>query len=258
MTRIHPTAIVHPEAKIGDDVEIGPYCVVGARVTIGDRSRLLSHVVVHGPLAMGSGNVVHPFAVLGGEAQHKTRGPEAGASSPGDGEVVLGDHNEIREHVTIHRSTPMGGGATRVGSHGLFMAGCHVAHDVTVGDHVTIANAVQLAGHARVSDHATFGGLSGVAQHVTVGETAFVAAGAMCEADVPPFVIVQGDRARVRALNVVGLRRRGVPAASIAALGRAFRAIFRGGEPRAAALARVDCTDPWVRALVLALEGGAS
>ena len=187
--------------------------------------------------------------MLGTEAQHKKRGEHASATR-----LVIGDANEIREHVTIHRSSQ--GGATRVGSHNLLMAGCHVAHDATVGDHVTIANGVQLAGHAEVASYATFGGLSGLAQFVKVGESAFVAAGAMCEANVPPFVIVQGDRARVRALNKVGLRRRGVPEASIAALDKAFRAIFKGEAPRAAALAALDSTDPFVRALKAALEAG--
>lgn len=246
MPRIHPTAIVHPEAEIAASVEIGPYCVVGARVVIGEETRLLSHVVLEGPTRLGRHNVVYPFAVLGSEAQHKKRGEVAGTTL-----LSIGDHNEIREHVTIHQSSQSG--ETRVGSHNLLMAGSHVAHDVKVGDHVTIANAVQLAGHAVVRDYATFGGLSGVAQFVEVGESAFVAAGAMCEANVPPFVIVQGDRARVRALNKVGLHRRAVPQQSIAALERAFRAIFSSRRPRAEALAALDRTDAYVRALAEAL-----
>ncbi len=248
--KIHPTAIVHPEAQLAAGVEIGPYAVVGARVALGEGTRLLAHVVVQGPTELGAGNTVYPFAVLGTDAQHKQRGALAT-----EARLTIGDHNEIREHVTIHLSSKAGG--TRVGSHNLLMAGCHVAHDAVVGDHVTIANAVQLAGHAVVGDHATFGGLAGVAQFVKVGESAFVAAGAMCEADVPPFVIVQGDRARVRALNKVGLRRRGVPDASIALLERAFRAIFFGKRPRAEALAALDARDPYVRVLKVALERAA-
>ncbi len=246
MPKIHPTAIVHPEAELAGGVEIGPYAVVGARVVIGEGTRLLSHVVVHGPTVIGRGNVVYPFAVLGTEAQHKRRG-----ESPTTSHLSIGDENEIREHVTIHKSSKSEG--TRVGSFNLLMAGSHVAHDVRVGDNVTLANAVQLAGHAVVRDHATFGGLAGVAQFVEVGESAFVAAGAMCEANVPPFVIVQGDRARVRALNKVGLRRRGVPEESITALECAFRAIFSGKRARADALADLDATDPFVRALKEAL-----
>jgi UDP-N-acetylglucosamine acyltransferase len=250
--RIHETALVHPEAVLADDVEIGPYCVIGARVALGAGTRLVSHVVAHGPAELGARNVVYPFAVIGTEAQLKARGAGV-AGDAGETRVSIGDDNEIREHVTVHQSSR--GGATRVGSCNLLMAGCHVAHDVTVGSHVTLANAVQLAGHAVVEDYATFGGLAGVAQFVRVGESAFVAAGAMCELDVPPFVIVQGDRARVRALNKVGLRRRGVPAASMAALDAAFRAVFRGPAPRADAARALDRADPYVAALAAFFDG---
>ncbi len=134
------------------------------------------------------------------------------------------------------------------------MAGAHVAHDVVVGSLCTFANAVQLAGHAHVEDHATFGGLAGVAQFVRVGESAFVAAGAMVERDVPPFCIVQGDRARVRAVNRVGLERRGVPRDSIAEIERVFRAIFSSKRPRAESLASVGTSDPFASRLLEALR----
>lgn len=242
---VHPTAVVHPEAVLRADVEIGPYVVVGARVVVGRGTRLLAHAVIEGPTTLGEGNVVHPFAVVGGPAQDKRH-------QDGRGELVVGANNTFREHVTVHRGT--GGRATVIGSQCLFMAGSHVAHDVVVGSHVVVANAVQLAGHAQVDDHATFGGLAGVAQHVRVGESAFVAAGAMCERDVPPFVVVQGDRARVRALNQVGLERRGVPAQSIARLARAYRVLFGGGRSRAEAraelLASPDAADPFVQKLL--------
>ncbi len=247
--KLHPTAIVDPRADLAADVEIGPYCIVGAGVVLGEGTRLVAHVVVEGPTTIGRWNVVHPFAVIGGTPQHK-RAPTEGAHQA----AVIGDSNVIREHVTVHRGTGHGGGGvTRVGSSNLLMVGCHVAHDVVVGSHVTVANGVQLAGHAHIEDHATFGGLSGVAQFVRVGESAFVAAGAMCEKDVPPFVIVQGDRARVRALNEVGLRRRGAPEASIAALQRAYRALFVSTRPRAEALRDIPRDDPFVARLLEAL-----
>jgi UDP-N-acetylglucosamine acyltransferase len=134
------------------------------------------------------------------------------------------------------------------------MVGAHVAHDVVVGSDCVLANGVQLAGHVTVDDWATFGGLSAVGQFAKIGESAFVAGGAMCERDVPPFVIVQGDRARVRALNVVGLRRRGVPEASVRALKRAFRALFASVEARSDALATLDRIDPFVARLADALR----
>ena len=246
--RIHPTALVDPRAEVDASAEIGPYCVVGAGVAIGAGTRLASHVVIDGPTAIGQENTIHSFAVLGGEPQHKRHRHESGPTR-----LVVGDSNVVREHVTVHRGTD--GGTTTVGSHNLLMVGCHVAHDVTLGAHVTVANGVQLAGHAVVDDYATFGGLAGVAQRVRVGEGAFVAAGAMVERDVPPFVIVQGDRARVRALNKVGLRRRGVSEESIAALEQAFRAIFGSGRTVREAALGVDREDPYVAKLVAAVTG---
>jgi UDP-N-acetylglucosamine acyltransferase len=241
---IHATAIVEPGATLGRDVDIGPYAVVGAEVTLGDETRLLAHAMVVGKTVVGRSNVIHSFAVVGGEPQVK-RGRVSAASA-----LLMGDRNVVREHATLHRGTE---GVTRVGSDNLFMVGAHVAHDVTVGAHVTLANGVQLAGHAVVEDHATFGGLSGVAQFVRVGESAFVAAGAMCERDVPPFVIVQGDRARVRALNLVGLRRREVPEASLESLTRAFRVLFASGVPLARAMREVPPGDAYVDRLLAAL-----
>jgi UDP-N-acetylglucosamine acyltransferase len=248
VVRIHPTALVDRRAEIDASVEVGPYCVIGPGVVIAARTRLASHVVVEGKAHLGEGNVIHSFAVLGGEPQHKKH-REAGEPT----RLVIGDTNVLREHVTVHRGTE--GGTTTIGSHNLLMVGSHVAHDVTLGSHVTIANGVQLAGHAAVFDYATFGGLAGVAQRVTVGESAFVAAGAMVERAVPPFVIVQGDRARVRALNKVGLRRRGVSEESIAALERAFRAIFASGRTLREAVRDVERSDPYVAKLVDSLTG---
>jgi UDP-N-acetylglucosamine acyltransferase len=239
MARVHPTSLVERGAELADDVVIGPFCWIGRGVRIGRGTELQSHVVVTGTTTIGEGNVLHPFAVVGGAAQVKK---EAGGAA--GTRIQLGDRNVLRESVTINGSS--GEGATRIGSDNLFMAGCHVAHDVVVGSRCVVANAVQLAGHVEVGDWVTFGGLAGVAQHLRVGEGAFVAAGAMCERDVPPFVIVQGDRARVRALNVVGLERRSVPPASIAALRRAFARVWGPARRPGAVL---DRSDPWVARL---------
>jgi UDP-N-acetylglucosamine acyltransferase len=246
---VHPTAILGPRVELDIDVEIGPYCVVGPGVRIAEGTRLLSHVVVQGKTSIGRGNVFHAFSVIGGEAQLRK---EADAQSSASA-LSIGDENVFREHVTVNTST--GERPTTIGSKNLFMAGCHVAHDVELGSCCVVANAVQLAGHAVVEDWVTFGGLSGVAQRVRVGQSAFVAAGAMCERDVPPFVIVQGDRARVRALNVVGLERRGVPAASVLHLRRAYARLFvRSGASFESALASLDRSDPWVELLLAALR----
>jgi UDP-N-acetylglucosamine acyltransferase len=256
MQRVHPTAIVDPEAEIADGVCIGPFCHVHAGVRIGAGTQLVSHVVVAGRTTIGEGNVLHPFTVIGGEAQvRKEPSTERDSARPSSGHVSemrrtveIGDHNVFRESVTVNGSSS--DGTTRIGSHNLFMAGCHVAHDVVVGSRCVVANAVQLAGHVVVEDWVTFGGAAGVAQHLRVGQSAFVAAGAMCERDVPPFVIVQGDRARVRALNVVGLERRGIPEASIAALRKAFARLWGSrGASFEEALRALDRSDPWVAAL---------
>ncbi len=223
----HPTAIVDPRAEIASDVEIGPYAVIHAGVRMGARCR------------------VHAFSVIGDLPQDKRAGGEPTR-------VEIGEENVFREHVTVHRGTRET--VTRIGSHNLFMVGCHVAHDVTIGSRCVIANAVQLAGHTVVEDYATFGGLAGVAQFVRIRESAFVAAGAMVERDVPPFCIAQGDRARVRAVNRVGLERRGVPSESIAEIERVFRAIFASKRPRAESLASLSTSDPFASRLLEALR----
>jgi UDP-N-acetylglucosamine acyltransferase len=190
---------------------------------------------------------VHPFAVVGGP-------PQAKRHEGGPARVEAGADNVFREHVTVHGGTE--GRATRIGAGNLFMVGAHVAHDVTLGSHCVLANGVQLAGHAAVEDWVNFGGLSGVTQHVRVGESAFVAALTACERDVLPFVVVQGNRARVRGANIVGLRRRGVPEESVRALTRAVRVLCSPETTRAEAMRRLEGEqDPWVRRLIAAIAG---
>jgi UDP-N-acetylglucosamine acyltransferase len=249
VARVHSTAVVDPRAELAASVEIGPYSVIGPGVRIDEGTRLLAHVVVSGATAIGRNNVIHPFAVIGGDAQVR----KSAALPDARPAVAIGDDNVLREHVTLNASTTER--PTTIGSKNLLMAGCHVAHDVLLGSSCIVANGVQLAGHVVVEDHVNFGGLSGVAQRLRIGQGAFVAAGAMCERDVPPFVIVQGDRARVRALNVVGLERRAVPPESIAALRRAFAELFvRKERAFASSLAALDRSDPWVRILADAFE----
>ena len=231
---IDARAVVDPSAVLGDGVEIGPFAIVGAGVTLGAGTRLMPHAVVLGPTTLGARNVVHPFAVVGGPPQHRAMG---GRATP----LECGDDNEFREHVTVHRGTAEG--PTRIGKGNLFMAGCHVGHDATIGDGCVVANGTQLAGHVVIGDHVTFGGLAGIAQRVRIGDGAFVAAGAMCERDAPPFLITAGDRARPRAVNRIGLERRGVSAASIAELERLFRALYLGDAPHASALASLTSDD---------------
>jgi UDP-N-acetylglucosamine acyltransferase len=246
VARVHATAIVDSSADLAPDVVVGPYAIVEAGAVLGRGCILHAHAVVRGPARIGPDNVVHPFAVVGGEPQAKRR-----ATAPPHLEIDEG--NVFREHTTVHGGTD--GRATRIGTGNLFMVASHVAHDVVVGSHGVFANAVQLAGHAVVEDWVTFGGLSGVTQHVRVGEGAFVAGASVCERDVPPFVVVQGDRARVRGVNVVGLRRRAVPEASIEALERAVRRLWFSRRTRVEALESLSSEeDLYVRRLLLSLS----
>jgi UDP-N-acetylglucosamine acyltransferase len=243
---VHPTAVVSPRAILGDGVIVGPLCVVGDDVEIGNGTRLVASCTILGPTKLGEHNVVYPYAVLGAEPQDRSHAGEATS-------LLVGDYNVFREHVTLHRGTTKDEGATRIGSHCLFMVGVHAAHDVVVGDHATLANGTLLAGHVRVENRVTMGGRAAVAPFVRVGEGSFVAAGAMVETDVPPFVIVAGDRARVRALNRVGLRRTGVPDVSRRALAQAFRVLFRRSVPRSESLGIVKeklGEDPYVDKLL--------
>jgi UDP-N-acetylglucosamine acyltransferase len=243
---VHPTAVVSPRAKLGDGVLVGPLAIIGDDVEIGPGCRLIAACTVLGPTSLGEGNVVHPYAVLGGDPQDRSH---AGQTT----RLEIGARNVFREHVTVHRGTSKDRAATIIGNDCLFMAGSHVAHDVVVGSGVTLANGTLLGGHVTVGDCVTTGGGAAIAPFVRIGEGAFIAAGAMVEIDVPPFVIVAGDRARVRALNRVGLRRQGVPDVSRRALSAVFRTLFGKTSPRSASLRTVPedlARDPYVQKLV--------
>jgi UDP-N-acetylglucosamine acyltransferase len=243
VSRIHATAIVDEAAILGEDVVIGPFAIVESDVTLGARTIVDAHAIVRSGTALGEDNHVHPFAVLGDAPQDRRHAGEATR-------LVVGRGNVFREHVTAHRGTAHGGGVTRIGDGCLFMAGVHIAHDCWIGDGATLANATLLGGHVELEAHVTTGGQVAIAPFVKIGERAFLAGGAMVEQSVPPFVIAAGDRAKVRALNRVGLERAGISEASRAALERAFRAIFRGESPRVVAARNlVDDADPFVRAL---------
>jgi UDP-N-acetylglucosamine acyltransferase len=240
---VHALALVAPGAELGPGTVVGPFAVVEDGAVVGAGCRLDAHAMVRTGTRLGDRCIVHPFAVLGGAPQDRRHAGEPTR-------VEIGADNVFREHVTVHAGTVRGGGVTRIGDGGLFMAGAHVAHDATLGDGVTLANDTLLGGHVTLGDHVTTGGHVAVAPFVRVGARAFLAGGAMVERDVPPFVIAAGDRARVRALNQVGLTRGGAPEASRRALERAFRTIFRGAAPRrVAAAALVDDPDLLVREL---------
>ncbi len=216
-TKIHPTAIVSPQAELGKDVEVGPYCTIGPKVKIGDGTRLISHVVVDGKTTIGCGNVFFPFSVIGGVPQDLKYNSE-------ETELLVGDHNTIRESVTLNLGTVQGGGKTILGNHNLLMAYTHLGHDSIVGNHCILANSVAIAGHVIIDDYATIGGLSGVTQFVHVGAHVYVGAGAMIDKDAPPFAVLVGARpCEVKGANLVGLRRKGFKNDAISALNESLK-----------------------------------
>jgi len=228
--RIHPSAIVEPGAELGAGVEIGPFCVVGPEVRLGDGVVLKSHVVVSGDTEIGAGTVVFPFACLGEAPQDlKFAGERT--------RLIIGARNRIREHVTMNPGTAGGGGETRIGDEGLYMAGCHVAHDCRLGDRVILVNHASLVGHVEIGDDTIIGGLSGVHQFVRIGRGAMIGALSMVTADVIPHGLVSGPRGRLEGLNLVGLKRRGTGRAEIVAL-RHLLADLGQGSFREAARAR--------------------
>ena len=221
MSQIHPTAIVDGSVELGADVAIGPWCTVGPDVTLADGVHLVSHVVVQQDTTVGARTVIHPFAVIGGDPQHNGY----------KGETVrleIGSDNSIREHATFNRGTPQGSGVTRVGSNGLFMTGAHVGHDAVVGDHVVMANSATLGGHARIGDKVFLGGLCAVHQNGRVGQGAIVGGLAAVTRDVIPYGSAWGNHARLRGLNLIGLKRKGYDKTAIRRLLAAYRDLFEG------------------------------
>lgn len=219
--RVHPTAIVEPGARLAEGVTVGPFCVVGPEVMLAPGVELRSHVVVRGDTEIGEGTVVWPFAVLGEVPQDLKYAGERTR-------LRIGARNRIREYVTMNLGTAGGGGETRVGDDGLFMANCHVAHDALVGSRVVIANSVAIAGHCMVGDDVVIGGLSGIHQWVRIGRGAMIGALSMVTHDVIPNGLVQGPRGELDGLNLVGLRRRGIPREEIHALRAAYQALRQG------------------------------
>ena len=232
---IHPSAVIEPGAELGAGVEVGPFCVIGPQVRLHDGVRLKSHVVIAGDTEIGAETVVFPFASIGEVPQDlKFRGE--------DTRLVIGARNRIREHVTMNPGTEGGGGVTTIGDDGLYMAGCHVAHDCRIGDRVILVNHVAIAGHCVLGDDVIVGGLSGVHQFVRIGRGAMIGALSMVTADVIPFALVQGPRASLHGLNLVGLKRRGVARADIHAL-RNLLGRLGGGSFREAARSRAGEAD---------------
>lgn len=217
--RLHPTAEIHPSAELGQGVEVGPYAVIGPDVIIGDGSRVESHVVIEPFTRLGANCVIKSHAVLGGEPQdHKFAGERS--------YLIIGDHNIIREFVTLHRATGEET-ATVLGDHNMIMAYCHIGHNCTFGSYITMANGVGVSGHVIVEDRVVFGGMVGVHQFVKIGRLAMVGGMSKIEQDIPPFMKADGRPAEVYDVNVIGCRRAGMRDNVRAGLKQAYKLLYR-------------------------------
>ncbi|HEY6970318.1 MAG TPA: acyl-ACP--UDP-N-acetylglucosamine O-acyltransferase [Candidatus Angelobacter sp.] len=220
---IHPTAIIDASAKVPASCSVGPYCIVGPDVELGEHCELVSHVVIHGPSKIGSHNRFFPFAAVGIAPQDMTFAGEKTR-------LIMGDHNMVRECVTINRGTVKGGGVTTVGSHVWILAYSHIGHDCVIGDHAMLVNGATLAGHVTVEEWAVVGALCPVHQFVRIGAHSYIGGGSTITQDVLPFAkAVTPRNTKTYGLNSVGLERRGFSKERIRKIHHAFRVLMNSG-----------------------------
>lgn len=222
MSLIDPSAIIDPSAKLADDVTVGPWTIIGPGVEIGAGSIIASHVVIKGPTKIGCHNHIYQFSSVGEDTPDlKYRGEAT--------RLVIGDHNVIREGVTIHRGTVQDRSETTIGNHNLIMAYAHIGHDSVIGNHCILVNNTALAGHVHMDDWAILSGYTLVHQYCHIGAHSFTAMGTAVGKDIPAFVTVAGNPAEARSMNFEGMRRRGFSEEAIQALRRAFKTVYRQG-----------------------------
>ncbi len=226
---IHSTAIIDPKAKIADGVKIGPYSIIEGDVTIGQGTVVEAHVVIQGPTKIGENNHFYQFGSIGAAPQDKKYDGE-------DTTLVIGNGNTFRENVTINRGTVQDRGETSIGDDNWVMAGVHIAHDCVIGSHCILANATALAGHVTVNDWAILGGYSLVHQFCHIGEHSFCGMGSVINQDVPNFVVVSGNLAIPRGINLEGLKRRGFTSEQLNLVKKAYRTLYRTGNKLSTAI----------------------
>ena len=253
VTGMHPTAVIDPAAKLADDVMVGAYTVIGAEVEIGAGTVIGPHCSIGGPTKIGRDNRIHGHAAIGGDPQDKKFQGERVA-------LEIGDGNHIREFVTLNRGTGDGGGITRIGDDNWLLAYVHVAHDCRIGSHCVFSNNATLAGHVTIGDHVILSGFAGVHQFCRIGAHAFIGMGAFINGDVPPYLMVAQEKySRPRGINAEGLKRRGFDAARIAAIKRAYRALYMGDarlDEAKAEIAEIAADSDDVRAFLDFIERG--
>ncbi len=222
MAHIHPTAVIEPGAELGDQVSVGAFTVIGAQVRVGEGTHIGPHCVIEGRTTIGKDNRIFQFSSLGAAPQDKKYAGEPT-------ELHIGDRNTIRECCTFNLGTVQDVGVTRVGDDNWVMAYTHIAHDCQVGNKTIFANSTQLAGHVHVGDWVILAGFTGVHQYVKIGAHAMTGIGTHLVQDVPPFMMVTGGEAKIRGLNLEGLKRRGFSAEQLAAVKRMHRLLYRQG-----------------------------
>jgi UDP-N-acetylglucosamine acyltransferase len=250
MSQIDPSARVEDGAVIGDGASIGPFCTVGPNVTIGAGTRLLSHVNVTGHTTIGEGCIIHPFASLGGAPQ--STGYKGEPTT-----LVIGNACTIRENVTMNTGTVGGGGVTRVGDRGFFMAASHVGHDCIVGNDVIFANAATLGGHCEIGDFTFIGGMTVLQQFTRVGHQVMIGGMSGLRTHVIPYALASGIYAKLSGLNIVGMRRRKFTKERLASVRSFFDELFYSSGPLAERLERVrprTSEDPAIAEIVAFID----
>jgi len=218
--KIHPTAIISPDAHLEEGVEIGPYSIIGSDVKIGKNTLIGPHTVIDDYTHIGEGNRIFQFCSIGAPPQDLKFGGEKTR-------VIIGNFNTIREFVTIHRATTADIGVTIICDHNLLMAYTHVAHNCKLDNNIIMSNAATLAGHIHIEDYAIISGLTGIHQFCRIGEHCMIGGASAVVKDIPPYVIAQGNHAKLFGLNLIGLKRRNFSEKTIKAISEAYRIIFR-------------------------------
>lgn len=230
--KIHQTAQVSPKAELAGDVEVGAFSIIGDGVKIGSGTHIFNNVTIFGPTTIGKNNVIHPYAVLGGAPQDLSYKGEPTA-------LAIGDGNTFRECVTANRGTAKDVGKTVIGSNNYIMACSHIAHDCILEDNIIMANATLLGGHIKIENDAVIGGQVCIHHFATIGAISFIGGGSSVAKDVPPYMLVQGSHAKVRSVNVVGLKRKGISAQTILLIKDAFKLIWRSGAATSEAIEKL-------------------
>ena len=250
--KVHPTSIIHPKSKIDDSVEIGPFCIVGEDVEIKKGSKLLSHVVLKGPTSIGEENIFYQFSTIGEDTPDKKfKGEKT--------KLEIGNTNIFREGVTVHRGTVQDNSITSIGSDNLLMAYSHIAHDCVVGDGNVFANNAGIAGHVSVGNNITIGALTTIHQFCNIGDYSFIGMNTSINMDIPAYVKVAADPARVIGLNSVGMTRNNITSDSISLIKKAYKLVYRKGLKIEDAIKKSkelnkEANDPFLNVFIQSLE----